>query len=146
MITFIGCIYLVIPLFIFFLIFIAIKERSLDGVMGGILILFIFCTPILIVVSEHANDLAIVRGWNAVYEAHLQHVKTLEKRIDEMSYKNNSEISLNADTPYASIVEAYKEAQKNLANHRAKVSAAKVDIEARRLGWFGIIVIIMGQE
>jgi len=119
-----------------------------SGVFFGLFPLTIFVIFTFASVSKHADDLAKVRKWDAYYQVYNRQLTDLKVHLDRMGtdVETNAKVLLNADTPVASLVNAYLKTQKKLADVESNKAAAMVSIESRRIGLFSYVVWMYGES
>lgn len=128
-----------------------IEKTSLEGIgvfsvaFGAIGLAFAFVsTPFSYV--AHANDLGTIRGQAAVIKVYSDRINRLEERLGTFKYVEKPQISLDADSPVASIVKAISEAEMELAGAERVKAESQVDIEKRKAGPWSFIVSWKGEK
>jgi hypothetical protein len=98
----------------------------------------------MITYSEHADDLATLRGQHeviAIYEARRDR---LNQTLAEFEYPKGA--LLNADSPVRAIAESLSVTENMIADSEKELAKTRIRIEARKLGLFGYIVTWMGDK
>ena len=114
---------------------------------GGCVTLVIPLIVIGFTWSSHAEDLAKVRQSHLLIEVQEERIESLENRLNSFDFPSGSQLlSLNADTPVGSIVQALSQAEDKLAEVKSERAQASVNIEARGAGPMSGIVTLMGRE
>ena len=117
------------------------------GFMALMFILSAFMSAFVLVPwSKHAEDLSKVRAQQPVIKVYEERRDTLATVLENFNYPIRDGITLNADSPVASVVEQLSEVESKLADVKAEVALARRSIEARRAGPMGGIVTLMGDE
>jgi hypothetical protein len=109
------------------------------GIISGFALL-----TVINVWEDHANDIAKVVAQQhriAVFE---ERIESLNKRLTEFNYPAKSEISLDADSPWASMVNSLTEAETQLAQAKDERAVAIRSIEARKRGPMSGVVSFVG--
>lgn len=123
------------------------KQKVEDGVNAGLMSAFIGLAGSLIAAfcwSEHSDDVSKVVAQQhriAVFE---ERIESLNKRLTEFNYPAKSEISLDADSPWASMVNSLTEAETQLAQAKDERAVAIRSIEARKRGPMSGVVSFVG--
>ena len=112
----------------------------------GSIFAFMICLSVTISTFNHAVNIGTVQAWQGVYDVYDRQLTELKDRLDTLNVQVGSEASilLNADTPAASMVNAYLQAQQQLAEQEAMTARAKVDIARRNAGPFWFVVRLYG--
>ena len=116
------------------------------GFMPTLLVAVMVSLPVTAIWQSHANDLSKVRAQQPVIEVYEERRDTLATVLENFNYPIRDGITLNADSPVASVVEQLSEVESKLADVKAEVALARRSIEARRAGPMGGIVTLMGDE
>lgn len=117
---------------------------ALSGLMIGI----IFCIPSAITVlsawTSHASDISKVVAQEHRIEVQQERIDSLSERLNTFDYPEKPMVSLDADTPWASIVESLTDAENQLARAKDERAIAIRSIEARKRGPMSGVVTFVG--
>lgn len=94
--------------------------------------------------SDHASDLAKVEAQHhriAVYE---ERVESLEDRLNNAQYPDKPDISLDADTPWATMMQSLDKAETELAKAKDQRAIAIRSIASRKRGPMSGVVTMVG--
>lgn len=141
---FIVALFLVISVYTLIL---AIKYQDDGWAFGsGVSAVFcvIFCIPIGLVWNGHASDIAKVEAQHYRIQVYTERVDSLERRLSEADYPGKAAISLDADTPWATMMESLNKAETDLAYARDERARAIRSIVARKRGPMSGIVTLVG--
>lgn len=94
--------------------------------------------------NDHINSLAMLRTSSAQVSVQTERCEALAKQLTIL--RGSGPLTINADTPVASVASALAAAQNDLAATRQKIIDARRDIEARKLGLYSFIVRWIGAE
>ena len=99
-------------------------------------------------ISEHSNDLGVVRAYDGVVHAYQQQLSDMREVLKEEFgiVKTDVTVLLNADSPVSSVVDSIKRATNSIAEARSHVARAKVSIASRKAGMFWFIVSAYGEQ
>lgn len=93
--------------------------------------------------DEHAADMSKVEAQHHRIEVYEERIESLEDRLAEFPYPEKADISLDADTPWASMVKALNDAESELAQAKDEKAIAIRSIRARQRGpWSGVITLV----
>lgn len=115
--------------------------------MGAILGCFIsFITSMFVLGTwfEHASDVSKVVAQEHRIEVQQERIESLTQRLDQFDYPEKPGISLDSDTPWASIVESLTDAENQLAKAKDERAIAIRSIEARKRGPMSGVVSFVG--
>ena len=122
-------------------------DDFVGAVLGGCVMLAIPLIVIGFTWNNHAGDLAKIRQSHLLIEVQEERIESLENRLNSFDFPNGNQLlSLNADTPVGSIVQALSQAEDKLAEVKSERAQASVNIEARSAGPMSGIVTLMGRE
>lgn len=138
---------------ILFALFLRYEKRCGDG-EGYLGIVFIALPPILgavipnlVVISEHASDLGVIRGQHMIVSAQDKRIKDLESRIKSATPSGkNTGLLLNHDSPIKAIVVQLSKAVEARASAESEMGEAYKRIQGRKAGLFLHIVLLMGEK
>ncbi len=131
---------------------VTIAERSKDwdqfsvfaplfvGVIGTLV--WVIATPM--VYTAQADDVATVRGQQAIVAIYEARRGRLYDTLKAMDYPKGA--LLNADSPVKAIADSIAATETMIAEAQTKQEQARIDIQARKLGLFGFVVSIVGEE
>ena len=94
--------------------------------------------------SEHASDLSRVEAQHhriAVYE---ERVESLQDRLNNAQYPEKPGISLDSDTPWATMMQSLDNAETELAKAKDQRAIAIRSISARKRGPMSGVVTLVG--
>ena len=136
-------------LFIFLIIFmvgvlLAIFACNGDGVMASLVVAVILSIPVFGMWHNHASDLAKISSQQQIIEVHKDRIESLDKRLSQFNYPQKPMISMDSDSPWASIVESMTEAENKVAQAKEERAKAIRSIEARRNGPFSGVITFVG--
>lgn len=103
-----------------------------------------FAMPVTITWSEHAEDISRVVAQEHRIEVQSERIESLSQRLEQFDYPDKPRISLDADTPWASIVESLTDAEDQLAEAKDERAVAIRSIEARKRGPMSGVVSFVG--
>ena len=101
---------------------------------------------IAVVWDDHASDLSRVNAQEHRIEVQQQRIVNLTERLDAFNYPAKAGISLDADYPWAAIVESLTDAENRLAEALDERAIAIRSIEARKRGPMSGIVTLVGER
>lgn len=116
---------------------------AMSGVMALIPAMF-FGLPVFITWSEHASDISKVVAQEHRIKVQADRIESLSRRLEQFDYPDKPRISLDADTPWASIVESLTDAENQLAEAKDERAIAIRSIEARKRGPMSGVVSFVG--
>lgn len=131
----------------FFSVVFAIALREADVLVFILMALVVALFPVLIlctVMAEHADDLAKVRAGKALVDVRIEAIADIDKQLSALP--DYSSALLNADTPVKTLVETKAQFVKDIAEAKANIAQAKVDIVARSIGPMSAVVTLLGKE
>jgi predicted ABC-type exoprotein transport system permease subunit len=121
-----------------------LEDRAQWMMVGASFALF----PTMVVVSswsDYSQTYAAVVAQSEVIAVYEERVTSLKATLNEINYPNKSEISLDADTPWASLVASLTQAEKDLAEAKKVRAEALRDIEAWKRGPMSGVVTFVGE-
>ena len=122
-----------------------VDNLCIVGCIGSILAFFglFFCIAVW---AEYANTVSKIIAQEAIIEVYQERVDTLSQRLEHFNYPEKPHISLDADTPWASIVTSLSEAESQLAEARKERAVALRSIEALRMGPMSGVMVLINYE
>jgi hypothetical protein len=120
-------------------------EDRVAGVLLGTLLAIIPTTPVVFSWSYYSQTYAAVVAQSEVIAVYEERVTSLKATLNEINYPSKSEISLDADTPWASLVASLTQAEKDLAEAKKVRAEALRDIEAWKRGPMSGVVTFVGE-
>jgi len=109
---------------------------SFFGMFGSI--------PASVTWFSYAEDLAKVEAQHHRIQVYEERVSSLTKRLSDFEYPTKADISLDADTPWASMVTALNDAESELAEAKNERAIAIRSIHATRRGPMSGVVTLIG--
>lgn len=112
--------------------------------------------PILLVVAifptlfvtvtwhNHAADLAKVEAQHYRVAVYQERVDSLDQRLSEAQYPGKPTVSLDADTPWATMMQSLNNAETELARAKDQRASAILSIIARKRGPMSGVVTLVG--
>lgn len=94
--------------------------------------------------GEHVSDISKVVAQDARIEVYTNRIEALNQRLAQFPYPEKSDISLDADTPWGSMVKSLTEAESELAFVLDERAVAIRSIEARKRGPMSGVVSFVG--
>jgi hypothetical protein len=125
-------------------VFFSIAWKNITILSATFCICLALCIPLMIMISEHAYDLSIVRNEEQIISVHETAIQEIDTQLKGMDIKNTS--LMNADSPTRSLIEAKAEFVKRLTEARSRVVNARVRISARSIGVASGVVTVYGKE
>lgn len=119
-------------------------EEVLGGSFFMILIAGIITLFLALPWSNHAGDLAKVTAQHHKVEIYQQRISSLENRLNNAQYPEKGVVSLDNDTPWATMMNQLSKAETKLAQVKAERADAIRSIEARRVGPMSGIIWLSG--
>lgn len=92
----------------------------------------------------HANDLALIRSGKPLIETREQAIKDIDNQLNKLEYNHTS--LMNGDTPVKSLIETKSRYISELTEEKLEIQRAKINIEARSIGFFKLVVWLYGKE
>lgn len=116
---------------------------SMVATIIALFMAFFICAEI----SNNSSDIAALRTYDGV-------IAIQQNRINQLSVLLNTQLSMkvsngqlaSTDTPYASLINAYTDATKELAAAQSRKAFAAVNIEARKHGIWAFVVTWYGDH
>lgn len=129
-------------------LFSVIKYRDEDTIIGGgLLTLMLSVFPLIFVGSSWSNqasDLGTIYAQDEVIKVYKERIIRLEGMLNTFNYPTKPNISLDADTPWASIISSLSVAETQLVEAEQAKAEAIVSIEKRRHGPFSGVISFVG--
>lgn len=94
--------------------------------------------------GNHASDISKVIAQEHRIEVQQERIESLSERLNTFDYPEKPMVSLDADTPWASIVESLTDAENKLAEAKDERAIAIRSIEARKRGPMSGVVTFVG--
>ena len=94
--------------------------------------------------AVHASDISKVVAQEHRIEVQQERIDSLSERLNTFDYPEKPMVSLDADTPWASIVQSLTDAENNLAEAKDEGAIAIRSIEARKRGPMSGVVTFVG--
>lgn len=137
-----------IPAFIVFPVMLCIFVED-DGAIGfglgsGLFVTAICTISVYCAWDNHANDISRVVAQEHRIEVYQERIDAIETRLQRFDYPAKPGISLDADTPWASMVEALTQAETELAKAKDERAIAIRSIEARKRSPMSGVVRFVG--
>lgn len=114
------------------------------GSFLSLLVMLFSGAPVVATWHGHASDISKVVAQEHRIEVQQERIESLTKRLDQFDYPEKPGISLDADTPWASIVESLTDAENELAKAKDERAIAIRSIEARKRGPMSGVVSFVG--
>ena len=107
---------------------------------------FSFIVSLLLIIpwTHQASDLAKVTTQHHMVEVYEKRIDSLENRLNNASYPEKSVVSLDSDSPWATMMNQLSNAETKLADVKAERAKAIRSIEARKNGPMSGVVWIVG--
>jgi hypothetical protein len=122
---------------------------DLDDLVAGVLLGTLLASVPAAVVGcswhNYSQTYAAVVAQSEVIAVYEERVTSLKATLNEINYPSKSEISLDADTPWASLVTSLTQAEKDLAEAKKVRAEALRDIEAWKRGPMSGVVTFVGE-
>jgi multisubunit Na+/H+ antiporter MnhF subunit len=119
-----------------------------DRVVGVLLGSLLASVPVAVVGCSwhnYSQTYAAVVAQSGVIAVYEERVTSLKATLNEINYPSKSEISLDADTPWASLVASLTQAEQDLAEAKKVRAEALRDIEAWKRGPMSGVVTFVGE-
>jgi len=126
-----------------FILFTAMGEFDIVGPLA-IMLFVVGGGGVLLPWMFHASDLAKISAQQGIIEVRQERVESLNKRLGEFDYPEKAKISLDNDSPWATIVTELSVAEKALAEAKEERQIAIRSVEARRNGPYSGIITLVG--
>jgi len=126
-------------------------EASLAG-SGALSATIIFIIGIFVVLGgmgstmNHIDNLGKVRAQEQIIVEYETRIDRLESRLDQFNFPEKSTVSLDSDSPWASIIKSLDNAESQLTEARVERAQAQRTIESRKAGPFWFVVWFYGDE
>lgn len=111
--------------------------------MAGLVTLFLSGT-VFSTWNSHASDISKVIAQEHRIEVQQERIDSLSERLNTFDYPEKPMVSLDADTPWASIVQSLTDAENKLAEAKDERAIAIRSIEARKRGPMSGVVTFVG--
>jgi hypothetical protein len=120
-------------------------EDRVVGVMLGVSLATMPAAAVGSYWSDYSQTYAAVVAQSEVIAVYEERVTSLKATLNEINYPSKPEISLDADTPWASLVTSLTQAEKDLAEAKKVRAEALRDIEAWKRGPMSGVVTFVGE-
>lgn len=120
-------------------------EDRVFGVLIGITLAAIPAAVVGDSWSDYSQTYAAVVAQSEVIGVYEERVTSLKATLNEINYPSKSEISLDSDTPWASLVVSLTQAEEDLAEAKKVRAEALRDIEAWNRGPMSGVVTFVGE-
>lgn len=94
--------------------------------------------------TAHASDISKVESQHHRIEVFEERIDSLNDRLSEFNYPEKSPISVDSDTPWASMVKSLTDAETQLAHAKDERAVAIRSIRARMRGPLSGVVNVVG--
>lgn len=94
--------------------------------------------------SSHANDISKVEAQHHRITVYEERIESLEERLSGFDYPEKPTISVDADTPWATMVKSLNDAESELARAKDERAIAIRSIRARMRGPMSGVVSFVG--
>ena len=138
--------FLVIALTIF-LIFLGFVQEDEDlFLIAAVMMLPLFFASAVVVKPwiSHANDLSAVTHQHHSISVHSDRIDSLESRLNSAQYPDKPMVSLDQDSPWATMMRELSQAETKLAESKDERARAIRSIEARRNGPMSGVILLVG--
>lgn len=98
------------------------------------------------VITSHCSSLATIKSSDALVAVYAESLSDLDKQMESLSKNIDNKTLFNADSPYRTLIETKSNYVSKLAKIREHIVAAKIKIQARKLGLMSHIVRWYGEE
>ena len=115
-----------------------------SALMGFVLSVPLFALPVLLTWSDHAEDVAKVVAQHHRIDVYQARIDSLSQRLSEANYPDKPIVSLDSDTPWATMMIQLSEAESELAGAKDERARAIRSIEARKRGPMSGVVSFVG--
>lgn len=96
--------------------------------------------------QEYAEDVAVYCKQQPRIQVYEDRVRALTERLSAFNYPSKSDISLDHDSPWATMVESLTEAEQQLASAKDERAIAIRSLESWRRGPFSGISLLVSSE
>lgn len=119
----------------------AIYDRSSDSIFTVFMLTMFFLFFPFISMVNHFEDVGTIRANHYIVEVQEERISRLTTTLNAITNPvKDIKLSLNADSPIASIVNQLSEAEEALAQAKNERAKALVSVEQREAGFFWPIV------
>lgn len=108
------------------------------------LFLFLGAVPAISTWNAHASDISKIEAQHHRIEVYTERIESLERRLSDFDYPDKPTISVDADTPWASMVKSLNDAESELARAKDERAIAIRSIRARMRGPMSGVVGFVG--
>lgn len=120
-------------------------EDRVVGVLLGVMLASIPAAAVGSYWSDYSQTYAAVVAQSEVIAVYEERVSSLKDTLSEINYPQKSGVSLDADTPWASLIASLTEAERELALAKEVRAEALRDIEAWKRGPMSGVVSFVGE-
>jgi hypothetical protein len=139
----VGCFAaLALPVLLFLLTF--DEEAAAVGFGVGLLVSMLSLLAVYEAWSGHASDISRVVAQEHRIEVYQERIESIDARLSNAEFPRKPGISVDADSPWASMIEALAQAESELAKAKDERAIAIRSIEARKRGPMSGVVSFVG--
>ena len=99
-------------------------------------------------ITDHVNQLAVVRQGEALIQVRLDAIEDINQQFEDLNdmYEGAPQLLFNGDTPIGSLIEAKADFVAQIAATKMNIVRNKIEIEATSIGLMSGIVDWYGRE